>query len=342
MGVSLGKLVAAKEIELKSLAGKSIAIDAFNTIFQFLSIIRDRTTGEPLKDSKGRVTSHLSGILYRISSLLELGIKPVFVFDGKPPPFKRKTIEERERIKQEAEKKMKEAMERGEEVMKYAQATSRLTNDMIEDSKALLGYMGIPWIQAPSEGEAQCCFMANRGDVNFTASQDYDSLLFGSPRLIRNLSISGRKKLPGKNVYYELKPELLELKAVLEELGITREQLIIIGMLVGTDYNMGVNGVGPKKALKIVKESGSLETVMNGLTWTEDVDIREVFDFFINPPSSEDYKLEWKPPDADKIVKFMTDEHDFSRERMEKTLERIRSGQNKSGQGSLGKWLIKG
>lgn len=339
MGVSLSKLIKGREIELNFLSGKKVAIDAFNTIFQFLSIIRDRESGEPLKDSKGMVTSHLSGILYRTTNLLEVGIKPVFVFDGEPPIFKKRTIEERERIKREAEKKMKGALERGEEVFKYAQATSRLNDAMIEESKLLLDYMGVPWIQAPSEGEAQCSFMCKKGDVDYSSSQDYDSLLFGSSHLVRNLSVSGRKRLPRTNTFYELKPEVIELKEALAELGITRQQLIILGMLIGTDYNMGVMGVGPKKALKMVTENKSLEAVINGLSWTEKTDINKVFDFFMNPPSTEDYVLEWKEAQIDKIISFMVDKHDFSSDRITKITDKLKAGKSKSSQDNLGKWF---
>jgi flap endonuclease-1 len=341
MGVNLGKIIEGKEIELSSLSGKKIAIDAFNAIFQFLSIIRDKETGEPLKDSKGRITSHLSGIFYRTANLIEFGIKPIFVFDGEPPDFKKKTIEKREKMRLEAERKMKEAIEKGEEFFKYAQATARINEEIIEDSKKLLNYMGVPWIQAPSEGEAQCSFMCKNGDVDFSASQDYDSLLFGSPHLVRNLTISGRKKRPNVNIFYEVMPEVINLDEVLKELEITREQLIILGMLVGTDYNIGVKGIGPKKALKYVKENKNLESIINGLSWTEDVDINEVFDFFMNPIVTEDYNIEWKKPDVDKIIKFMVDEHNFSQERVEKTIDKLESGYIKSSQKTLGKWFVK-
>ncbi|HLC59348.1 MAG TPA: flap endonuclease-1 [archaeon] len=341
MGVSLSKLVHGKEIDLKFLSGKRIAIDAFNTIFQFLSIIRDRETGEPLKDRKGMVTSHLSGLLYRTANLVEAGIKPAFVFDGQPPEFKRKTIEERQKVKADAEKKMKEARESGGDVFKYAQATSRLTDDMIKEAKTLLGLMGIPWFQAPSEGEAQCAVMCKRGDVDYSASQDYDSLLFGSPHFIRNLSISGRKKMPGRNIFYELKPEVLTISEVLSKLGITHDQLIVLGMLIGTDYNVGVKGVGPMKALKIVKESKKLEEIINGLNWTEMTNINDVFEFFKNPPFDENYQLEWKEPDITGITDFMVDKHDFSQDRIVKVLDRVKDGYKKSAQETLGKWFKK-
>ncbi|MBI2543164.1 MAG: flap endonuclease-1 [Candidatus Aenigmarchaeota archaeon] len=340
MGVQISNIIPSKEIELTDLTGKRIAIDALNTLFQFLAIIRDRMTGEPLKDSKGRITSHLSGLFYRTSNLIEVGIKPIFVFDGKPPEFKRETLKEREAVKKEAERKWEEALEKGEPAMKYAQASSRMTDEMIESSKELLDYMGIPHVQAPSEGEMQCAFMCKNGDVWASGSQDYDSILDGSPKLVRNLSITGKKKLPGKEVYIEVKPELIEYNKVLSELGVTNEQLVILGILVGTDYNPnGVKGIGPKTALKLVKEHKTLEKVLENVKWTFDVSAEEIYDFFLNPPLMEDYKLEWKEPDKNKLMKFMVDEHDFSHERMEKVIDKMQENYNKSKQSSLKGWI---
>ncbi len=341
MGVDISSLVEAKEIELIELSGRAIAIDAFNILFQFLSIIRDRMTGEPLRDSKGRVTSHLSGLLYRNSNLLEIGIKPVFVFDGKPPEFKQSTIEARKERKKEAEKKWKEAVERGERAITYAQAAAKLTDEMVERSKMLLDYMGIPWVQAPSEGEIQCAFMCGRGDVWASGSQDFDSLLAGSPRLVRNLSITGRRKIPKKESYVQVKPELIELDKMLSALGITKEQLIIVGILIGTDYSSGVKGVGPKTALKIVKEHRTLDKVLESVAWESDVQAEKIYDFFLSPPVTEKYDIEWKEPDADKLKEFMVEEHDFSSERMEKVIERLQNAWTKGRQSSLSGWLEK-
>jgi len=341
MGVDISSLVESKEIELIELSGRSIAIDAFNILFQFLSIIRDRMTGEPLRDSKGRVTSHLSGLLYRNSNLLEVGIKPVFVFDGEPPEFKQITIEAREARKKEAEKKWKEAVERGEPAITYAQAAARLTDDMVERSKKLLDYMGIPWVQAPSEGELQCAFMCKRGDVWTSGSQDFDSLLAGSPRLVRNLSITGRRKVPKKEMYVQVKPELIELEKMLAVLGITKKQLIIIGILVGTDYSAGVKGVGPKTALKLVKEHKTLNKVLESVAWESDVPAEKIYDFFLSPPVTEKYKIEWKEPSAGKLKEFMVEEHDFSAERMDKVIERLQAAWTKGRQSSLSGWLEK-
>jgi len=341
MGVQFSNFIEGKEIELVELSGKKIAIDAFNTLYQFLSIIRDRMTGEPLRDSKGNITSHLSGLLYRTSNLIETGIRPVFVFDGEPPKFKRKTVEERQERKEEAKKKWEEALKKGEPAIRYAQATSKLTDEMVEDSKKLLDYMGIPWIQAPSEGEAQCAHMVNKNVVWASGSQDWDSLLFGSPRFIKNLSIAGRRKVPKKEAYIEIKPELIELEVVLKNLEITKEQLIILGILVGTDFNDGIKGVGPKTALKLVKKYKTLKGILKEVEWKDEYDPEDIMKFFLKPPLIEKYEIEWKLPQSEKITEFMVEEHDFSRERVDKVIEKIKQGFTEGKQTSIQSWFKK-
>jgi flap endonuclease-1 len=259
MGVNLRDLVPKVNVDLKDLSGKSIAIDAYNALYQFLAIIR-QPDGTPLMDHTGKVTSHLSGLFYRTCNLLELGIKPIYVFDGIPPTLKEIEIKRRTRIKDEATKKYEKALRerKTDEARMYAQMTSRLKDYMTDDSKRLLKTMGVPWIQAPSEGEAQAAHVVKNGDADFCASQDYDSLLFGAPRLLRNVTISGRRKLPRKKVYIEVIPEVIDLERVLKELSITHEQLIDIGILVGTDFNPdGVKGVGVKTGLKLIKYSSA-------------------------------------------------------------------------------------
>lgn len=342
MGVKIGDIVPSKQIELVDLSGKIIAIDAFNSLYQFLSTIRDRETGQPLMDSKGRITSHLSGLFYRTVKYIENGIKPVYVFDGKPPDFKKRTIEERLERKKEAEEKWKEALDSGIEAKTYAQAASRLTEDMIEDAKELLKLMGLPYVQAPSEGEAQCAYMARNGSAWAAGSQDYDSLLFGASRLVRNLSITGRRKLPKKEMYIEIKPELIELNTVLESLRISREQLIVIGILVGTDYNPdGIKGIGPKKALDLVRTYKTLDKIMKIVHWEHDVDPYEIFDFFLNPPVTDSYTIKFSLPDEEGIIKFMVEEHDFSEERVRKAIKILKDAQTKGRQTSLSSWFKK-
>lgn len=341
MGVDISSLIESKEIEIVELSGREIAVDAFNTIYQFLSIIRDRMTGEPLMDSNGHVTSHLSGILYRVSKFMEAGIKPVFVYDGKPPELKKSTIAFRMEKKKNAEKKWKEAVASGKPAMTYAQAASRLTEDMINSSKKLLDCMGIPWVQAPSEGEMQCAHMCRGGKVWASGSQDFDSLLAGSPRLVRNLSITGKRKVPRKDMYIQVKPELIVLDDMLGKLGVTKEQLIIMGILIGTDYSEGVKGVGPKTALKLVKEHGTLDKVLENVEWDSDASAEEIYDFFTHPPVTDDYDMEWKEPDGDRLKEFMVEEHDFSSDRVDKVLERLQSYWKKGRQSNLSGWFGK-
>ena len=343
MGVNFSDIVSdiKKDLELQDLKGRKVAVDAFNTMFQFLSIIRDRITGEPLRDSKGQVTSHLSGLLYRTTNWIEAGIRPVFVFDGKPPEFKHLTIQQRKAIRADAKEKWEEAKRKGEPAIKYAQAASELNDEMIEDAKKLLKFMGMPVLQAPSEGEAQCAFMAREGVVWATGSQDYDSLMFGSPRLVKNLSITGKRKVPRKDTYIDINPEIIELDGVLKNLGINQTQLIIMGLLIGTDYNEGVAGYGPKKSLEIVKKERTLANVMKKVTWIEHMPADELLEFFLHPPVDKNYKLEWKQPDEKNLVKFMVDEHDFSQERVEKVLERLDAGREAAKQASLGSFVKK-
>jgi len=341
MGVQLGSIIPSKEIELTALSGKKIAVDAYNFIYQFLTIIRDKLTGEPLRDSKGRITSHLSGLFYRNINLIEAGIKTVWVFDGKPPEFKKAEMEERKVAKELAIKKWEEALEKGEEAKKYAQAASSVTEEIAEDAKKLLGLMGIPCVQSPSEGEMQAAYMCKKGDVWAAASQDYDSLLAGSSRLVRNISISKRRKLPNKEVYVEVSPELIELEEVLSSLGITQEQLVLIGILVGTDYNPGVKGFGPKKALAFVKENKTLKKILEKVEWSCKVSPEEIFNFFMNPPVTDNYKIEWKEPKAERLVEFLVKEHDFSEERVRKFASKLEESFEKGRQFSLDSWLKK-
>jgi flap endonuclease-1 len=336
-------LVPKKTVRLEDLSGKSIAIDAYNALYQFLAIIR-QPDGTPLKDTMGRITSHLSGLLYRTSNLVEMGIKPVYVFDGTPPTLKEVEIKRRMKAKEEALIRYEQAIKEGkiEEARMYAQATSRLKDYMAEDSKKLLDLMGIPWVQAPSEGEAQAAHLVKRGDADYCASQDYDSLLFGAPRLVRNVTISGRRKLPSKNVYIEVVPEVVELESVLRECNITYEQLIDVGILIGTDFNPdGVKGLGPKTALKLIKEHGNIENAMQYLKNAEfPVEPQRIREIFLHPKVTDNYKIEWKEPDIEGIVNFICRERDFSEERVRKAVEKMQKGITKQkGKTTLEEWF---
>ena len=329
MGVNLRGLVSKTKVDFKSLSGKSVAIDAYNALYQFLAIIR-QPDGTPLKDYSGRITSHLSGLFYRTVNLVEMGIKVAYVFDGVPPTLKETEIKRRAKVKAEALVKYEKAVKAGkmEEARSYAQMTSRLKDYMPEDSKRLLTELGVPWIQAPSEGEAQAAYLTMKGDADYCGSQDYDSLLFGAEALVRNVTISGRRKLPRKRVYVEVVPEVMKLGQVLKELEISREQLIDVAILVGTDFNPdGVKGVGPKTALKLIKKHGSIEEAVAEMEDAEfPAEPKRIRELFLKPKVTDNYKLEWKEPNVDGVVEFLCRERDFSEDRVRKALGKMTAG----------------
>ncbi|KUK03918.1 MAG: flap endonuclease [Methanosarcinales archaeon] len=337
MGVDLGALMKGREVELGELAHGRVAIDAFNALYQFLSIIRQRD-GTPLLDSAGRITSHLSGLLYRTSNMMEVGIMPFYVFDGEPPALKRGTLERREHIRESAKRSWEEARERGEDGFVYAQASSRVDEQILDDAKRLLSLMGVPFVVAPSEGEAQAAHMTRKGDADYAGSQDYDTLVFGAPKVVRNLAITGRRKLPRRRVYVDVKPEVIELDAELERLGITREQLVDIAILVGTDYNPGIKGIGPKKAYGLVKKGKDIFSILDELG--EHIEhAEEIRQFFLEPEVTDDYELVWSKPDSDGVIQFLCEERDFSQERVERALHKLEAALESQKQRSLDAWF---
>jgi len=335
MGVQLGPLLPRREVGLEELRGRRVAVDAMNFLYQFLSIIRQRD-GEPLRDSRGRITSHLSGLFYRTANLLEAEIYPIYVFDGKPPELKRGTLEERRVVRERAAEEWERALREGrlEEARRYAAQAARVEEQVVEDAKRLLRLMGLPFVQAPSEGEAQAAHLVRRGDAWAVASQDFDSLLFGSPVLVRNLALTGRRKLPGKDAYVEVRPEVVELEGALSELGLTREQLVDVGILVGTDFNEGVKGIGPKRALELVRRYGSLE----GIPDVRVEGLGEIRRIFLEPEVTDDYRLEWGQPDVEGIKEFLCGEHDFSEDRVQSGIQKLLRGRE-GRQSSLERWF---
>lgn len=318
MGVNLKDLVIRSNIEFKDLTGKRIAFDAYNVLYQFLSAIRQRD-GTPLKDSHGRITSHLTGLFYRTINLLEYRISPIFVFDGKSLELKRETQEARALIKLRAEEKYKKAIAKKdlEQARKYAQQTSRLTPEMVKEAKDLLRAMGIPTVQALADGEAQAAYLVQKKLAYTVASQDYDALLFGAPFLVRNLTVSERRKVPGKAAYDRVKPELVVLADVLNHLKIDLKQLVHVAMLIGTDFNPGVKGIGPKTALKLVQGNKMSEYK------SKIARFRQVEELFLKPAITTGFTVEWKKPNQKKIKRILCDEHDFSVERIDTALRRL-------------------
>lgn len=334
MGTKIFDLIPKKEINLSDLKNKTIVIDASLYLYQFLATIR-QPDGSLLTDSKGNITSHLVGLFARTTHLMEQNLKLAFCFDGKAPDLKKEERKRRKEIKEKAESEYKVAKERKDlDLMKkYASRTSRLTSDMVNEAKELITNLGLPMIQSPSEGEAQAAFLVKNKDAYAVSTNDADSLLFGTPRLIKNLSISQRKKMPGKSAYTTTKPELIELEPVLKELNINQDQLIALAMLVGTDYNYGgIKGIGHKTALKLVKEhKNNFKSLFTKVEWdkTFDFDWEDVFNTIKDMPVTKDYKLEWSKPNPESLKKLLCDKHEFSEVNVNNKLDKIKSNNQK-------------
>ena len=322
MGVVLTPIVASRTLALDDLRGRSLAVDGNGELYQFLALIRLRD-GTPLGDSKGRITSHLAGLFYRTTRLIaDYRLDLVFVFDGRPPALKAAEIERRRTTRQRYEAEHAQAVREGDLARAYSKATmtSRLTRDMVAEARELLRLMGIPAVEAPGEGEAQAAAMAREGHVWAAASKDYDSLLFGAPRLLRFLTLSGKEFLPSRGTFRPIVPELVELDRLLDELRISREQLVDLAILVGTDFNEGIKGIGPKKALKLVQQHGRLEAMPEYIDQLGDVGaVRRIF---LEPDVSTDYQITRATPDFAGIKAFLCGEREFAADRVDAALQR--------------------
>src|SRR5574340_1020984 len=320
MGLDLKQLCVRERTNLESFTSKIVAIDAYNAIYQFLSIIRG-PDGLPLTDYNGKITSHISGLFYRNINFLSLGIKPVYVFDGKSPSLKSAEIQRRKQVK------------------KLAQQTSVLRDDMVEETKKFLELFGIPSIQAPSEGEATAAHLTTTGKAYASASQDFDSMLFGTKRLVRNFTNSGKRKLPNRNTTIEIEPEIIQLDKTLSELGVTREQLVDIGILIGTDFNPdGFERIGPKTALKMIKDHGRLEDISQIQDKLEEIDYNQIRNIFLKPQVADISEIKFGDVDYSGIANYLTRERSFSSDRVDTSLNRLKKALEKKSQ-NLEQWF---
>jgi flap endonuclease-1 len=341
LGVNLTPIMIKHDIQLRDLAGKKLAVDANNFIYQFLSVVRTSDT-VPLTSPDGTVTSHLAGLLYRVTHLTsKYDMSLVFVFDGKPPSLKQAEIDKRRQLREKATSEWKEALGVRDYTTAFSKAvmSSRLTVPMVQDAKRLLTLLGIPLVQAPSEAEAQAAYMAMKGDVWASSSKDYDTLLFGSPRLVRYLTIYGKEYLPSKGVSRPLKPELMVLQEFLAKQGISRSQLVDVAILIGTDFNKGIKGVGPKTALKLIKKHGSIDDLPDDIRVKINDHYGEVRELFLKPEITSNYNMAPGSLKEDEIYTFLCDERGFSRERVEKAVNRMKESFESVKQSSLGEWI---
>lgn len=326
MGVNLKELVSEKEITFKDLTNKTLAVDAYNLLYQFITTIL-QYDGTPLSDSNGNVTAHLVGLMSRLKPFYENNIKLVFVFDGKSLDLKKNELKKRKEIKEKAMEKLQEATQNEdyESMKKYSRQVRTIDKKIIDETKEFLDIMGIPYIDALHDAEPQASYLVNNNQCYAVLSQDFDNLLFGAKKFIKNLSITGKRKIRGRTI--EIKPKLIDLDKTLESLELNHEELIITGLLIGTDFNnKGIPKIGPKTALKLVKEyKNRYDELFKEIKWDEyfENNWKEIFDIFKNPEIKKDIKFEFKDPNEDKLRNFLIKKHDFSENNVNKFLENI-------------------
>ena len=340
MGVKLKDLASPRKTSFENLSGNSIAIDGYNIIYQFLTTIRG-PTGEPLMNSNGKITSHITGLFYRNINLLNNNIRPIYVLDGKPPQLKSTLIKKRKEIREKNQEKYQKAMEEGdqEQARRYAHSMIKINEDIINDVKKILELMGIQCIQAPAEGEATVAYMNELDLVNYAVSQDYDSLLFGAKRLCRNLTVSGKRRIPRTNRFIDVEPEIIELKEFLRVNEINREQLVDIAILIGTDYNPnGFTRIGPKTAIKNIKKYKRIEDIPKIEKELELIDVDQVRNMFLNPDVIKPEIIEKKELQKEELISYLCDDNDFSKERISNTIKKLDKVEEKPSE-TLDKWF---
>ncbi len=325
MGVNLTPVVVRHPTTLSALRGRSVAVDGNLELYQFLSVVRMRD-GRPLMDPAGHVTSHLSGLVFRTTRLItDFDIRPVFVFDGPPPALKYAEIEKRREARVKAEREHDAAIAAGDLGTAWSKAvtSTRLTRAMVDDAKTLLTHLGIPWLQAPSEGEAQAAFLAREGSAWATGSKDYDSLLFGAPRLVRFLAVASTEFLPTRGRSRPVPPEVLDIDENLRALGLTREELIDAAILIGTDFNDGVRGVGPVTAVRLLREHHTLSSLPSDVQRSLPDNVDAIHEFFLHPPVASPEQTVPGAFDPERLRKFLCDERDFAASRIESLVQRL-------------------
>ncbi len=326
MGCNLRDLASAQDTTMEAMRGKIVGIDSFLLAFQFLTTIRDRSPtgdGGPLKADNGKVVAHLMGFLARASTLLSKGVKPVFIFDGKHPELKKEEMDARRLVREQAELEWKAALEAGDyaTAQKMAQRCVKYTPEMVEESIEMLKLMGIPAFRAAAEGEAQAAVMAANGQLDVVATQDWDALLYGAPIVIRNLTSDGSKRM-GRII----RAQEIELSQILDDNELSREQLVDLGIMIGTDFHPGIKGIGPKTGLKLIKEFGTIEAVCEAKGKEIPDRLDEIRHIFHDHPVVEvsDEELQQGSVDVEGLRKFLIDERQFSQKRFDNAIDLLK------------------
>ncbi|KAK4339800.1 hypothetical protein RND71_041262 [Anisodus tanguticus] len=351
-----------KEQKFESYFGRKIAIDASMSIYQFLIVV-GRSGTEMLTNEAGETTSHLVGMFSRTIRLLEAGIKPVYVFDGKPPDLKKQELAKRYSRREDATDDLAKATEAGnkEDIEKFSKRTVKVTPQHNDDCKKLLRLMGVPAVEAPSEAEAQCAALCKAEKAYFplpshalgiiidkyqmrkssytcqvyaVASEDMDSLTFGAPKFLRHLMDPSSKKIPVME---------FDISKVLEELELDMDQFIDLCILCGCDYCDSIRGIGPQTALKLVRQHGSMESILENINKEryqipDEWPYKEARRLFKEPlvvTDDEQAELKWAAPDEEGLINFLVKENGFNIDRVTKAIEKIKTAKNKSSQGRL-------
>ena len=323
-----------REQKFESYLDRKVAIDASMHIYQFMMVI-GRQGDQTLTNDAGEVTSHLQGMFMRTCRMLEAGIKPVYVFDGKPPTMKGGELAKRKDKRDEAEAALAKAKEAGdqEEIEKMSKRTVRVTRQQSQEVMQLARLMGLPVFEAPCEAEASCAALCKAGLVYAAASEDMDTLCFACPKLARNLMSPASQGKPILEFDYE---------KILTELDMTWEQFIDVCILCGCDYCDSIKGVGPVKAVSLIKKHGNIETLLQHLDTEkypvpEDWPYKEARELFKHPDvvNTDGLELKWTAPDEEGIVAFLVGEKQFGEERVRNTLKKLKAAKGKSSQNRL-------
>ncbi|MFX0105250.1 MAG: hypothetical protein ACFE75_07150 [Candidatus Hodarchaeota archaeon] len=333
MGVKLQNIIVRKKIEYQDLRGKVIAVDAPNIImrlFNFTQKNTDRNDNNLILDRTQRPIFHLYGLLYRVNFYYCKKIFPIFCFDGKVSELKRVITKDQLKDFIFTQRWYQEAMKNGNKELARNIALSKeyMWQNVIKESKQLLGAFGIPYIESPASAESQCANLVKRKLAAYSNSQDFDSLLFGCPHIIQNLSKSMKRKVQGKWQYQKVYPVQIDLQENLRNLGISLFQLIDIGILIGTDYFQGVKNIGPKKALTLIRSYKTLENLILKEFGTYDFSnltpdiIKQIRKIFLFPEVNDStQKLYWNLPNKSKVFSLLCKEHNLNRDRVVKNLE---------------------
>lgn len=340
MGIKdLSKLIAdaapfaIKENEIKNYFGRKVAIDASMSLYQFLIAVR--SDGAQLTNADGETTSHLMGTFYRTIRMIENGIKPVYVFDGKPPTLKSGELEKRMEKRADAEAALVKAKEEGndEEIDKQSRRLVKVGKEHVEDCKTLLSLMGVPYVSAPCEAESQCAELVKGGKVYAVGTEDMDALTFGSTVLLRHLTFSEARKMPIKEFH---------LEKVLEGLELSHQEFVDLCILLGCDYCDKIRGVGPKSALKLVQEHKSIDKIIKNIDkkkyivpegWNYEGARRLFNEPEVTPASQIDIK--WEKPDEEGLVKYMCEDKGFAEDRIRNGAKKLLKARQGSTQGRL-------